>query len=150
MLKGTILLTAALVLGGAAIGAGPAKHGQTKGKIDLATATANGHMKGLLRNANGVVIFKLVAKLTDATPATAPGVEGTIDGVLLKANGSGPFAKVMGKYKADANGKGVFEAVVLKPSPSGALHPIGKIAGKLHDPAPNGTPGPYQGFFQFQ
>jgi len=118
-----------------------AHHGKAHGAWSFESSnTPNGHAHGILLE-NGAPRFVFRANLVPDPPTGADEADGAILGHLFLVTPDGvsdlPFAVVRGFWVNGPDGKGVFEARILKPnSAGGELHVIGRFHGQFLD-----TPG---------
>jgi hypothetical protein len=123
--------------------------GPAKGLWKLPTPDGPGKVLGVLGTFAGEPLFRLEGKLVPS-PAAQPGGpgggalhEGVLIGALIAIPDAGespePFARVLGKWVAGPEGKGKFEALVVKHvgGPLGFDFPIGKIHGAFADAPPD-------------
>lgn len=143
------LVAGAAMLGVCALGLDAAAahrgHGKTMGGLDLPSATADGHIRGVLKGRQGNARLELRGRLVPSARG-----EGAIEGRLFPAGapaGTPPVAIVRGRYKHGPNGMGHLRLVIIREDPSGTNPPrrIGQIQARFKDDQPNGTPGRFAG-----
>lgn len=120
-------------------------HGKAHGAWSFANSnTPNGQALGVLFE-NDAPRFVFRANLVPDPPNGASEADGAILGHLFLITPSGvsdtPFAVVRGFWVNGPDGKGVFEARLLRPSSAGGgLHVVGRFSGHFLDtPSEGGT-----------
>lgn len=112
--------------------------GKALGLWNLPERAQRGSARGLLIDDGGGRTFLLQAQLV-ASPIPGTSGGGVIEGQLFELDPAGtsmrPFAGVSGRYVVGRRGRGMFEAVVLRPASAPGKPPVelGKFSGAFED-----------------